>query len=72
MLSDSAFDLVGQMSVRPTDQMLDLPLHFAVMRLRGPVEDAPQNVTEPLPDSSHRCAGGTVPLHGSGYREPAF
>jgi hypothetical protein len=71
MLGDAAFNLVGQMSIGPTDQTADFPLHVAVMRFLSCIDDSAQNGAEALTKSS-RCPGGAVPLHASGYRDVTF
>jgi hypothetical protein len=69
---DAAFDLIGQMPIRLTNQALDFPLHAAVTRLLGAIANASQCGAKALTNSPDRHAAGTVPLHASGYRGRIF
>ena len=72
MLGNAAFDLVGQMSIGPTDQTLDFPLRVAMMRVLTCIEGAAQSGAEASTNSFNSFADGMAPLHASAYRELTF
>lgn len=65
MLLDVAFDLVGQVSTRTTDQTLDI----AATRVMSAVQDAAQYATDASTSSFYSSVDGAVPFHAGGYRE---
>ena len=58
------------MPTGPNYQVLDFPLHLALTRPRGGIENAPQKAASPVAGSRRRLGREILSSHADGYEAP--